>query len=72
MEIQTDKISLDQVLEQAERISDKCKPELISGLLANSGLSVIFVIMQINVMGSDELSQILHAVAERIATVGNE
>ena len=71
MEIQTDKISLGQILEQTSELSDECKPELISGLLANSGLSVIFVIMQINLMGPDELSQILHAVAERIASVGN-
>lgn len=70
MEEETDRISVGQILEQAEKLSEEGKPELISSLLASSRLSVIFVIMQINIMGQDELSQILHAVAERITSVG--
>lgn len=66
--------AVNHLLEQAEELFIEEKGRLINKLLAGSGLSVVLgnnhqvgsVIDQINMMDKDDLSEILHAVANRI------
>jgi hypothetical protein len=71
--------AVDQILEQAEKLSAGGKGRLINKLLSGSGLSVVLgnnhlsgsVIVQINMMGKDDLGEILHAIANRISKQGS-
>lgn len=66
-----DRVTLEQILEQAEKLSAEDKAKLVNKLLAGSGLSVVLgnnhltgsVIVQINMMGKDDLSEVMHAIA---------
>lgn len=70
--------AVNHLLEQAEKLFIEEKGRLINKLLAGSGLSVVLgnnhqvgsVIDQINMMDKDDLSEILHAVANRIFREG--
>lgn len=70
--------AVNHLLEQAEELFIEEKGRLINKLLAGSGLSVVLgnnhqvgsVIDQINMMDKDDLSEILHAVANRIFREG--
>lgn len=62
------------LFERAEKLSDEDKGRVVNKLLSGSGLSVIsknylktHLIKQINAMSQTELSEALHAIAERIA-----
>ena len=66
--------NVEQILEQAKKLPSDDKATLISELLNTSELVVGFsssyfsdsIVKQISMMNAKELSEILHAVAERI------
>lgn len=63
------------VFEQAQKLSAKDKSRFVNKLLSGSGLSVVCtshlkkqLLAQIDAMGKEPLAEVLHAIAERIAS----
>lgn len=70
-----DKTTLEHAWALAESLSPEDKATLIARLLPNSGFSIVLgnnhqiggsLSIQINMMGKDELGNILEAIAQRI------
>jgi hypothetical protein len=72
MEAEVGRVSLGQIIKQANKLSDEDQGELINSLRISSRLLVFLgkknlsVLEQIRMMGWDELGEVLHAVAERM------
>lgn len=77
--MEVERVSLYQILEQAEKLSAEDKATLVNKLLAGSGLEVVLgnylsgsvIVHQINMMGREELGDVLKAIADqKIASRG--
>lgn len=76
MMVNPNQLTLKKVLEQAQKLPSAEKATLISTLLTTSELSVVlrsshqseYVIRQIGLMSAEELSEVIYAIAERVAS----
>ena len=77
--MEVDGVTLNEILGQAEKLSAEDKATLVNKLLAGSGLSVVLgsnhtsgalVVQQINMMGKEDLGEVLKAIADRLSSEG--